>query len=171
MPVYTHMNESENHYSDDAVALVEAAVNSVINESLTDVGAKLDSTIGKAKSFVNNSVSGVKNFADDSQAFIAGYTAAQKEKAQKAKTERDLQRQRLINAGNREIKIQRDEAESKKSERDAVRNNKKAEAQYKADMKRYEYLSKKNKSSKLTDKERQEWADLRREFMYGTKRY
>lgn len=67
MPVYTYIKENETQHSDEAVALVETAIQSVLNESLADrlskVGAGLDKAGAKVKGSAEYLGNAAKGFA------------------------------------------------------------------------------------------------------------
>lgn len=78
MPVYTYINENENQHSDEAVALVETAIQSVLNESLADRFSKVGAGLDKAGAKVKNSAEYLGNAAK-------GFALMGKEKAAEKK--------------------------------------------------------------------------------------
>ena len=78
MPVYTYIKENENQHSDEAVALVETAIQSVLNESLADRFSKVGAGLDKAGAKVKNSAEYLGNAAK-------GFSAIAKEKKEEKK--------------------------------------------------------------------------------------
>lgn len=80
MPVYTYVNENANKHSDEAVALVEAAIQSVLKESLAE-------KLGKIGAGIDNAGAKVKQFGQDASDIFAGakIMAKQQAEANKAK--------------------------------------------------------------------------------------
>ena len=85
MAIYTYVHENnETQHSDEAVALVEAAIQSVLNESLADrlskVGAGLDKVGAKVGAGLNNAGSKIKSSAEYAGNVAKGLAAINKEK-------------------------------------------------------------------------------------------
>ena len=128
MPVYTYIKENENQHSDEAVALVEAAIQSVLNESLADkfskAGAALDKAGAKVKSsaeYAGNVAKGIaimgKEKAAENKARFAERKEAAKGARNVARSIADEQKAQR-NASDYEVKLRKEikalEAKKKK---------------------------------------------------------